>query len=52
MTGFYIMFWAVPVMTIGQLFSTVATLYILLAVEYLEEPDSVEMIGDKYKESG
>ena len=31
------------------LFSAVATAYILVAVKFFEEPDLVEMFGDKYE---
>lgn len=51
MTGFFIIFWACPTMTLGHvLFSTVASTYIILAVHFLEEPDLVEMMGKDYVE--
>ena len=49
MTGFFIMFWAVPVMTLGHLFfSAIATTYIVMAVHFLEEPDLIDMMGPEY----
>merc|ERR1712130_194046 len=49
MTGFFIMFWSVPIMTAGHLlFSVVATGYILIAVLCFEEPDLVKMVGPVY----
>ena len=49
MSGFFIMFWCVPEMTLGHLiFSSVSSLYILLAVYFLEEPDLVTSIGEDY----
>ncbi len=50
MLGFIIAFWATPVMTVGHLlFTVVTTLYILVAVAYLEEPDLRKQIGERYK---
>lgn len=49
MLGFLIVIWAAPVMTAGHLlFSVVLTLYILLAVKYLEEKDLRRAIGAEY----
>ena len=50
MLGFIIAFWATPTMTVGHLlFTTVSTIYILIAVKYLEEKDLRKFIGEKYK---
>lgn len=50
MLGFLIAFWATPRMTVGHLlFTIVTTLYILIAVKYLEEKDLKKAIGEKYK---
>jgi protein-S-isoprenylcysteine O-methyltransferase Ste14 len=50
MLGFIIAFWAAPVMTQGHfLFAAVTTIYILIAVKYLEERDLVKMHGEAYK---
>jgi len=49
MTGFIIAFWATPVMTEGHLlFAGVTSLYILVAVKYLEERDLRNELGDAY----
>jgi len=49
MLGFIIAGWAAPTMTVGHLlFSVIITLYILLAVKYLEERDLRRAIGDDY----
>lgn len=49
MTGFIIAFWATPEMTQGHLlFAVVTTLYILIAVKYLEERDLKKELGDTY----
>ncbi len=49
MLGFIIAFWATPVMTIGHLvFSTTTTLYILVAVKFLEERDLRRIHGKQY----
>ncbi|HET8810352.1 MAG TPA: NnrU family protein [Flavobacteriaceae bacterium] len=51
MLGFLIAFWATPTMTVGHLlFSIVTTLYILIAVKYLEEKDLRKSLGKKYEE--
>ena len=51
MLGFIIAFWATPLMTIGHLlFAFVTTIYILIAVKYLEEKDLREFIGKEYEE--
>lgn len=49
MLGFVIAFWGVPVMTVGHLvFSVVTTLYILIAVKFLEERDLRKIHGEQY----
>jgi protein-S-isoprenylcysteine O-methyltransferase Ste14 len=49
MTGFIIAFWATPEMTQGHLlFAAVTTLYIIVAVKYLEERDLRNELGDAY----
>lgn len=49
MLGFIIAFWATPVMTIGHLlFAAVTTVYILIAVKYLEEKDLRKALGNDY----
>lgn len=51
MLGFIIAFWATPQMAAGHLlFAAVSTVYILLAVKFLEEGDLVSMHGDSYRE--
>ena len=51
MLGFIIAFWATPLMTAGHLlFSIVTTLYIFIAVKYLEEKDLKDAIGEPYME--
>jgi protein-S-isoprenylcysteine O-methyltransferase Ste14 len=51
MLGFIIAFWATPVMTVGHLlFSVMTTIYILIAVKFLEEKDLVKMIGKEYED--
>ena len=50
MLGFVIAFWATPTMTIGHLlFTIVTTIYILIAVKYLEEKDLRKFIGEEYE---
>jgi len=50
MLGFVIAFWAAPTMTVGHLlFSVVTTLYIIIAVKYLEEKDLKKFIGPRYE---
>jgi protein-S-isoprenylcysteine O-methyltransferase Ste14 len=50
MLGFIIAFWATPTMTVGHLlFTTVTTIYILIAVKYLEEKDLRKIIGEEYE---
>lgn len=51
MTGFIIAFWASPVMTTGHLlFAAVTTVYIIIAVKFLEEKDLERIHGEKYRE--
>jgi protein-S-isoprenylcysteine O-methyltransferase Ste14 len=51
MLGFIIAFWSTPHMTLGHLiFSATTTVYILVAITYLEERDLVKMHGVQYKE--
>ncbi len=50
MLGFIIAFWATPTMTVGHLlFALVTTIYILIAVRYLEEKDLKKIIGKEYE---
>ena len=50
MLGLLIAFWSAPVMTWGHLlFSSFNTLYILIAVKYLEEKDLREVFGKEYE---
>jgi protein-S-isoprenylcysteine O-methyltransferase Ste14 len=51
MLGFIIAFWATPHMTIGHLlFSIITTVYILIAVKFLEEKDLRNAIGPEYED--
>jgi len=51
MLGFIIAFWATPTMTTGHLiFAVITTVYILIAVKYLEEKDLRRYIGKDYEE--
>ena len=51
MSGFIIAFWATPLMTVGHLiFSISTTIYIVVAVKFLEEKDLRNYIGKEYEE--
>ncbi|KAA9038369.1 isoprenylcysteine carboxylmethyltransferase family protein [Ginsengibacter hankyongi] len=51
MLGFIIAFWATPVMTMGHLiFAITTTLYILIAIKFLEEKDLRKIHGQEYEE--
>jgi len=51
MTGFFIMFFFIPTMTVTHLFFSLgASAYILLAVFLLEEPDLIAELGDQYRD--
>lgn len=51
MLGFIIAFWTTPVMTVGHLlFASITTVYILIAVKYLEEKDLRKTLGEKYED--
>lgn len=51
MLGFIIAFWATPLMTVGHLIFTITTtIYILIAVKYLEEKDLRDAIGKDYED--
>ncbi|MCS3532164.1 methanethiol S-methyltransferase [Chryseobacterium sp. JUb7] len=50
MLGFLIAFWAAPVMTVGHLVFTLTTsIYIFIAVKFLEEKDLEKFYGEEYK---
>lgn len=49
MLGFIIAFWATPLMTVGHLlFAMITSIYIILAVKFLEEKDLRDSIGKEY----
>lgn len=49
MLGFLIAFWATPLMTVGHfIFTLTTTLYILIAIKFLEERDLEKSIGAEY----
>lgn len=51
MLGFIIAFWATPLMTLGHLiFSITTTVYIFIAVKFLEEKDLRKFYGKEYEE--
>ena len=51
MLGLIIAFWATPLMTMGHLlFAVVTTLYIVIAVKYLEEKDLRKTLGKAYED--
>lgn len=50
MLGFLIAFWATPVMTVGHLvFTLTTTIYIFIAVKFLEEKDLKDFYGEEYQ---
>jgi protein-S-isoprenylcysteine O-methyltransferase Ste14 len=50
MLGFLIAFWATPLMTLGHLvFTLTTTIYIFIAVKFLEENDLRKLYGEEYK---
>jgi protein-S-isoprenylcysteine O-methyltransferase Ste14 len=51
MLGFIIAFWSTPNMTMSHfVFAATTTVYIFVAITYLEERDLVNMHGAQYKE--
>lgn len=51
MLGYLIAFWSTPLMTVGHLlFTIITTLYIFVAVKYLEEKDLKNAIGKAYED--
>ena len=51
MSGFIIAFWATPLMTVGHLiFAIATTIYIIVAVKFLEEKDLRNYIGKEYED--
>jgi len=51
MLGFIIAFWATPEMTVGHLiFAIITTIYIFIAIKYLEEKDLKKYFGKEYED--
>jgi protein-S-isoprenylcysteine O-methyltransferase Ste14 len=50
MLGFLIAFWATPIMTQGHLlFAIITTIYMFVAVKFLEEKELLKELGEEYK---
>ena len=50
MSGFLITFWATPIMTQGHLlFAVIMTIYMFVAVKFLEEKELLKELGEEYK---